>query len=663
MAAHTLDLGFDRSVETYLSPNVHRLLCQTAVCDPGAAAEDLSCYFADGLLNWNAFPSDFTSASLVTCEDFSTWAKRMAPLFRHIHEFFTQFQIEDFNLRLSSHAAWTGQLSSVLQCFALLREGSPAAANLSLLWLTSLLERSLGDLVLLKSAQCPSLLRDLLVTPALRDLLSAAVINFLLLLVGPPISLNLRNVAWHGFPRPGELSEQYPCVVLCTIVSIGRLLKDRRTDRIRHREMVTMSFGSTFPPLDSTALDDLRRLFIESAFVSSSVWPFWDFALQMFGKGHFGECVVVLLPQLELALRRVFIVANGCSQRLLTAENSVLFTTMDEILNPFLDDGSSVNRLRGVLGDSYLSLLLDCLVYPSGPRIRDRVSHGEVDVARMDRGIATHVISLCAALALRFLLPSNEDGLRTASVQAIEHIADKYVSMFHTISVAKQHICAATRSLSNWKTIQRPAAADCDATVPSEEIPSSCVAAAAKAGETYVRHFRPDPELNTLQSLLIELGADLVAGVVGKLENFCPNTVYRYSSGTDSLEEELLRLITRISKLIISASNQIVAVANCRYEQWQKKELRSRQRTNYGRMLHATLKILAVLRLIVVILTTTVCHIDEIISNKPLFSSLKKFLKTVQQYCENLMTYTKMDSNRWDEAATMTDDLILKVPS
>ena len=35
---------------------------------------------------------------------------------------------------------------------------------------------------------------------------------------------------------------------------------------------------------------------------------------------RFGESVMVLLPQLELALRRIFVSINDCPERLLTAE-------------------------------------------------------------------------------------------------------------------------------------------------------------------------------------------------------------------------------------------------------------------------------------------------------------------------------------------------------
>ena len=44
-----------------------------------------------------------------------------------------------------------------------------------------------------------------------------------------------------------------------------------------------------------------------------------------------------------------------------------------------LDDGST-NQLVQELGAPYMEMLLDLLVHPEGPRLRDHISHGEVGV-------------------------------------------------------------------------------------------------------------------------------------------------------------------------------------------------------------------------------------------------------------------------------------------
>ena len=44
-----------------------------------------------------------------------------------------------------------------------------------------------------------------------------------------------------------------------------------------------------------------------------------------------------------------------------------------------LEDGS-LNSLVEELGAPYMEMLLDLLIHPEGPRLRDRISHGEVSV-------------------------------------------------------------------------------------------------------------------------------------------------------------------------------------------------------------------------------------------------------------------------------------------
>ena len=48
-----------------------------------------------------------------------------------------------------------------------------------------------------------------------------------------------------------------------------------------------------------------------------------------------------------------------------------------------LEDGRP-NALVKELGTPYMEMLLDLLIHPEGPRLRDRISHGEVGMAAYD---------------------------------------------------------------------------------------------------------------------------------------------------------------------------------------------------------------------------------------------------------------------------------------
>jgi len=58
------------------------------------------------------------------------------------------------------------------------------------------------------ASQCPTLLKDLLATQELKEVFGATVVSLLHILIGPPSSLNLRNVLWHGFAAPAEVPVQ-----------------------------------------------------------------------------------------------------------------------------------------------------------------------------------------------------------------------------------------------------------------------------------------------------------------------------------------------------------------------------------------------------------------------------------------------------------------------
>ena len=57
----------------------------------------------------------------------------------------------------------------------------------------------------------------------------------------------------------------------------------------------------------------------------------------------------IILPQLEVMLRRIFVIVNNCEHCLITADSAEYFTTIVEITKPHLSDGSE-NKLRDTLG-------------------------------------------------------------------------------------------------------------------------------------------------------------------------------------------------------------------------------------------------------------------------------------------------------------------------
>ena len=74
----------------------------------------------------------------------------------------------------------------------------------ALLLITPVLERSIGNFLWSTNSQVtvPSLLKDLLRLPELKDHFGSELMAMSRILLGTPKSLNLRNLVWHGFVLP-----------------------------------------------------------------------------------------------------------------------------------------------------------------------------------------------------------------------------------------------------------------------------------------------------------------------------------------------------------------------------------------------------------------------------------------------------------------------------
>ena len=660
------DIVFDKHMQTYLSPNVYSLLCEVGIhCCKSDTKMKTSSVLVDGLLSWSALSAKLT-ATINSREGYKDRVNELAPVFHEICCYYTAMSQVDFQTKCGKYLNWTAQPSMVVRCFDIVQctMRTTCAVNHALLIITSILERALGDVILLRTTQCPPLLRDLLMMTGLEDLLSHTVVQLLLTLMGPPASLNLRNVVWHGFPRPGELHVQYVYVMLCVTASIGKLLDDQQIHEIPHRDTLQITVPTVFSNIDLSQLNDLMSLYAHSAFVSPSVCQLWNLSLELYASCQYGECMVVLLPQLELALRRVFVAVNKCSERILTAENTALYTTLDEILDKQLPDGSE-NRLVSTIGKPYLTLLLDCFSYPLGPRMRDHISHGEVLLTDISKDAALHVICICIAIASKFCVPD----FNTANVELVQSIsmkADSYESVYHPISVVKQQICLVARSLSLWHSMPQPVDDPpvdyTDGITDKMHFLQTQAETASRAVENYVTLLSAGDKLDKSDFYQLLILDDFSTEVEKSLRSTQLNTVYRYHNNTLAMrEEEILRLLLRIGKLCVCISEQILDIAENRYRLWQTKQLRSRQRSNYKKFLTSTVSISITLRLIIVIILITVKSLDDLQCEIVKQQRLAKLFRHVQKYCENMLSYTKTDANKWDLAQTASYDLWSRV--
>lgn len=216
------------------------------------------------------------------------------------------------------------------------------------------------------------------------------------LLLGNPLSLNLRNLIWHGFVEPAELdTHRYASVLLLLCAAIGRHLHDGRSITVNQ---ITPRRCATLKPLPNWSDFVSQELLLEAVSTAGGIpasrKAVWRRAIALHQKGSYGRCSALIIPEIEHTLRLIYCCANAlCPSRALTAESVIHYTTLDVIL-----ECQPSNRITAFLGNNIYSALIDAFVEVEGPRIRDRLSHGECSLFDIDAHVSSHLLALSLAL-------------------------------------------------------------------------------------------------------------------------------------------------------------------------------------------------------------------------------------------------------------------------
>lgn len=204
-----------------------------------------------------------------------------------------------------------------------------------------------------------------------------------------------------------------------------------------------------FPDLNNETLCVAEELVQVSNFVFESMVPFWMAALTAFKQSRYADCVILLLPQLEAGLRLLFTTTNKCPNRLLTAEPSALYTTFDEMLKKHLDN-EEINQLPSVLEEPAMEFLWDFLNHQEGPRIRDHLSHGEINLKTFPRELANQIVAFAITLLCRFSDGDTVAFKEHVIIKPLMTCASCYRSQFHPISRLKKQVLECMKSIHVW---------------------------------------------------------------------------------------------------------------------------------------------------------------------------------------------------------------------
>ncbi|XP_065559145.1 endoplasmic reticulum membrane-associated RNA degradation protein-like isoform X2 [Artemia franciscana] len=270
-------------------------------------------------------------------------------------------------------------------------QNSKVDGSTLILFTTSYLERTIGDLLASRGEAIPFLLRDALATQTLKEEIGSWKVSLLRIITGTPKFFNLRNLAWHGFPQHNEL----PSYVGLGLLKFIFDSKPRRLETIKRRPLLILS-PLQMPPVDyDWQNNEVMKLI---TLVPPGMKPFWKKAQELYESKSYGVYTVIMLPQLEHLLRVMFCIVNNCVNRALTAEATLLYTTLEVVLDKSYE-GFENKLLTEVLGKQVSTFFYDLFNYVDGPRLRDRISHGQVDISCIPKELAQNLL-VASTLAL-----------------------------------------------------------------------------------------------------------------------------------------------------------------------------------------------------------------------------------------------------------------------
>ncbi|XP_017363085.1 endoplasmic reticulum membrane-associated RNA degradation protein isoform X5 [Cebus imitator] len=332
-------------ITTCLSPPVYDIICNLGFelrenCDISSIVTQ------NGEVCWKTITDCVSYTESDQGLDYWGSVRLLGPVCEAVHSHFLSLTKGQFEIQYAPWFQWTSFPQLFPEIFEALKSLQSPAISLSLMKLTSCLERALGDVFLLIGKECPFLLRDLLASEELAQIFGQSVMNVLKVFVGSPCGLNLRNILWHGFASPEEIPPKYCSMMILLTVGLGQLLKSYLQNTkltLAHRSFITLKNLEDlviFPDVTYEVLSVLEEVMTKSAFILKIMLPYWEVALIKFRSQRFADCAILLLAQLETGLRNVFATLNRCPKRLLTAE----------ILAKHLNDGE-INQLPLFLGE------------------------------------------------------------------------------------------------------------------------------------------------------------------------------------------------------------------------------------------------------------------------------------------------------------------------
>ncbi|CAF4907847.1 unnamed protein product [Rotaria sp. Silwood1] len=563
-------------------------------------------------------------------------------IFPQIEYIFNQMTIEQFQSSYNNdlYCGWLKNRKDLFRVFNFLKNNE---IHLATLLLTCFTERNLGNLLLLQINTVPNLLRQIVESSNLCTILGSDLTLLLQLLIGSPKSINLRNVYWHGFVQYNEVSPKFTYLLLYLILQIGPILNDKV---IPERQLISFHrfINHTFLPTDICCpnANIAIELIQNSHLIDNGYKPLLISSIDyFFHRNEYGLSIMLLLPVFEYLLRKLFVHANNCPERLLTAEATTLYTTLDEILTCCLPDGSP-NRLCDELGHGYMSLLGDLLTFPDGVCLRSKLSHGETDYECLPRSVSD------AQLGLLFVLLYRYDKYKLDKYgQSLLDYINNYKVHYHPIAIARNQIL---QCVIEFK--QMP-----DRSTLTEEVETETTDFPIQLTNFWQSFISPDklPLFNnlSLQTIDILLNEDNI----NLINRYCTCKLTTTGYNEQSLIIMIRQICTHIYQILVNID---IFIEN-RGQAYHSKQLRSNQRSNFERFINIYNNFRQIILFICHFNASIIFSLDNICCIDLKYSSLlMKLLRIWLTFVENTLTLSNITRNRWDEIAALYSTSIEK---
>lgn len=230
-------------IATCLSPSVYDMICKLGF-EVRESCDISSIVTQNGEVCWKKITDCMVYTESAQGLDHPESVRLLGPVCQAVHLHLSSLPEGQFEMRYAPALQWTGVPELFPEILGALRSPESPSICLSLMKLSSCLERALGDVYLLIGKDCPFLLRDLLASEELAQVFGQPVMDVLKVFVGSPRGLNLRNVLWHGFAAPQEVPPKYCSMMVLLTAGLGQLLTgflQQTNFTLAHRPFVTLT--------------------------------------------------------------------------------------------------------------------------------------------------------------------------------------------------------------------------------------------------------------------------------------------------------------------------------------------------------------------------------------------------------------------------------------